>query len=75
MPATSTPPAPKAPPTPFVLPIIPEELARRNAEVIAFLDALADDAESEEDQRETWAVLSRALGPERVASYRPAILP
>ena len=53
----------------------PEELARRHAEAIAFLDALADDAESEQEQRETWEVLSRALGPERVASYRPTILP
>jgi hypothetical protein len=75
MSVASTSPVPEAQPIPFVPSISREELARRNAEVVAFLDALADDVESEQDQRETWEVLRRALGEERVASSRPAILP
>ncbi len=60
--------------TPFVPPISAEELARRNASAVALLDELEADVAGEEDQRETLEVLRRALGPDRVASSRPALL-
>ena len=63
MPMTSTTGVPEARPSPFVPPIPPDELARRNAVAIALLDAWEADAESEQDQRETMDVLRRALGP------------
>jgi excisionase family DNA binding protein len=59
--------------TPLVPPLAPEELARRNRAAMALLDEWAADVEGEQDQRETMEVLRRALGPERVASSRPAI--
>ena len=56
---------------PNVPPIGPDELRRRNAVMIALLDAW--EAEGDEaEQRETLAALRRALGPERSASERPA---
>lgn len=76
MPANSTPilATPEAGAVPFVPPITPEELARRNRAAMALLDEWAADVEDERDQRETMDVLRQALGPERVASSRPAIL-
>ena len=75
MPATSTTDAPEARPAPFVPPITREELARRNAAAIALLDEWEADAGSEQDQRDTMDVLRQALGPGRIGSDRPAILP
>ncbi len=57
---------------PYVPPIGPEELRRRNAEMIALLDAWESEGD-EGEQRETLAVLRRALGPERSISGRGAI--
>jgi hypothetical protein len=65
---------PEAIPASFVPPITPEELARRNRAAMALLDEWAADTEDEQDQRETMDVLRKALGPERIASNRPAIL-
>jgi hypothetical protein len=65
---------PGATPAPFVPPITPEELARRNRAVMTLLDEWAADVEDEQDQRETMDVLRKALGPERIASNRPAVL-
>ena len=62
-------------PTLFVPVLTAEQLAGRNAAVIALLDEWEADAESEQDQRDTMDVLRRTLGPERVGSDRPAILP
>jgi excisionase family DNA binding protein len=72
MPATPTLLTPQA--QPFVPPITPEELARRNAAAVALLDDLEDDVDGDEEQRETMAVLRQALGPGRVGSGRPALL-
>ena len=59
----------EAPTTPYVPPISPEELARRNDEVIRLLDLWVSEGD-EEEQRETMAVLTKALGLERFASSR-----
>ena len=59
----------KAPPTPYVPPITPEELARRNAEMIRLLDEWEEEGD-EQEQRETMAVIREALGPHRIASSR-----
>jgi hypothetical protein len=59
---------------PFVPPITSEELAHRNRAAMALLDEWEADVEGEQDQRETMDVLREALGPERIASNRPAIL-
>jgi hypothetical protein len=75
MATTSTTEAPEARLAPFVPPITPEELARRDAAAIVLLDAWEADAGSEQDQRETMDVLRKALGPRRIGSHRPAILP
>jgi excisionase family DNA binding protein len=53
--------------TPFVPPITPEELARRNAAAVALLDEWEADVEGEQDQRETMIVLRQAFGPDRAA--------
>ena len=64
-----------APPrSPYVPPIDPEDLRRRNAEMIAILDEWETDGD-EEDQRETMAVLRQALGPDRTISDRSAFRP
>lgn len=60
-------------PAPFVPPITPEELTRRNQAVMALLDEWAEDIESDHDQRETMEFLRAALGPERIASDRASI--
>jgi excisionase family DNA binding protein len=60
--------------TPLVPPISPDELARRNAAAVALLDQWETDVQDDQEQRETMDVLRQALGPERVASSRPAIL-
>ncbi len=73
MSAISTLSTPGTRPAPFVPPITPEELTRRNQAAMALLDEWAADSEGEQDQRETMDVLRRALGPERIASSRPAI--
>jgi hypothetical protein len=62
MATTSTTEAPEARPAPFVPPITPEELAPRNAGVIALLDAREADAGSEQDQRETMDFSARPTG-------------
>jgi hypothetical protein len=54
---------------PLVPPITPEELASRNAEAVRLLDEWERDGD-EQEQRETMDVLRKALGPERIASYR-----
>ena len=54
---------------PLVPPIAPEELRRRNAEMIAILDDWEQNGD-EEEQRETMAVIRQALGPDRVMGYR-----
>lgn len=55
---------------PLVPPISSEELARRNREAVALLDAW--EAEGDEgEQRETMAVLREALGKRRTLSSRP----
>jgi excisionase family DNA binding protein len=59
---------------PFVPPITPEELGRRNRAAMALLDEWEADVEGEQDQRETMDILRQALGPGRIASDRPAIL-
>jgi excisionase family DNA binding protein len=76
MAANSTPTlaTPGAGPAPFVPPITPEELTRRNRAAMALLDEWEADVEGEQDQRETMDVLRKALGPDRIASSRPAIL-
>ncbi len=55
--------------TPYVPPITPEELALRNAEAIRLLDLWEAEGD-EQEQRETMDVIRKALGPERIASYR-----
>lgn len=55
---------------PFVPPITPEELARRNSEAVALLDSWEAEGD-EEEQRETMAVLREALGKRRTLSSRP----
>lgn len=62
---------PTASSAPYVPPIGPEELRRRNSEMIALLDAWESEGE-EREQREALAVLRRALGPERSISDRGA---
>ena len=62
-------------PLPFVPVVASEELALRNAAAIALLDEWEADAGSDQDQRDTMDVLRRTLGPDRVASNRPAIRP
>ena len=75
MPANSTTLAtPGTGPAPLIPPITPEELTRRNRAAMALLDEWAADVEGEQDQRETMDVLRKALGPDRIASSRPAIL-
>jgi hypothetical protein len=54
---------------PYVPPITDEELRERNAKAIALLDAWERDGD-EQEQRETMAVLRKALGPERMMGYR-----
>lgn len=64
-----------APPrTPYVPQIDPEELRRRNAEMIAILDRWEAEGD-EQDHRETMAVLREALGPGRTISDRSAFKP
>ena len=47
----------------------PDELARRNAEAIRLLESWTTEGD-EDEQRETFAVLEKALGPDRVISSR-----
>jgi hypothetical protein len=57
---------------PFVPPIDAAELTRRNRAAAALLDSW--EAEGDEDeQRETFVVLRRALGERRVMSSRAAL--
>ncbi len=72
--STQTRTTPEIVPAPFVPPITPEELARRNRAAMALLDEWEADIEGEQDQRETMAVLREALGLGRIASNRPSIL-
>lgn len=60
--------------TPIVPRLSPEELRRRNAEMMAILDEWESDPDAE-DQRETMAVLRQALGPGRTISSRSAFRP
>ncbi len=60
---------PEAPTAPHVPPLSPDEMARRNAEAIRLLDEWMNEGDQEE-QRETMAVLRKALGPDRVISSR-----
>ena len=65
-----TPPGgPEAARDPYVPPIHPDELARRNRALAALLDSWEEDGD-EREQRETLAVLRDALGARRVASSR-----
>jgi len=57
------------PRTPYVPRITPEELRRRNAEMIAVLDDWEQNGD-EQEQRETMDVIRQALGPDRVMGYR-----
>jgi hypothetical protein len=57
------------PRTPYVPPITPEELARRNQAAIRTLDSFETEGD-EAEQRETLGVLRKALGEERVAGDR-----
>ncbi len=75
MSTTTTKEAPEAPTVRLVPRITPEELARRNAAAIALLDAWEADESTDQDQRETMDVLRKALGPDRIGSNRPAVLP
>jgi hypothetical protein len=63
---------PDSPTTPLIPPMDPEERRRRNAAVVALIEEWANDEASDQDQRETMDVLRKALGPDRVASNRPA---
>ncbi len=56
-------------PAPLVPPIDPAELARRNAALIAALDAWELQGD-EREQKETMDVLRQALGPGRTLSSR-----
>ena len=56
--------------TPHVLSLSEAELIRRNEAAIALLDAWERDGD-EDEQRETMAVLRRALGENREMSDRP----
>jgi hypothetical protein len=49
-----------------------EELRIRNAKAVVLLDSWARDGD-EQEQRETLAVLRKALGPDRVMGYRGAL--
>ena len=60
--------------TPYLPPITPEELRRRNAEAIRTLDQFEVEGD-EEDQKETMSVLREALGPNRTISNRSAFKP
>jgi hypothetical protein len=55
----------------YLPPISADELRRRNAEVVRLLDEWERDGD-EQEQREGMEVLLKALGPERVMSYRDA---
>jgi hypothetical protein len=57
--------------TPYLPPITPDELRRRNAAVVRLLDEWERDGD-EQEQREGMEVLLKALGPDRVMSYRDA---
>jgi hypothetical protein len=57
--------------TPYLPPIAPDELRRRNAEAIRLLDEWERNGD-EQEQREGMEVLLKALGPDRVMSYRDA---
>jgi hypothetical protein len=63
---------PDASSQPLIPPMDPEERRRRNAAAIALIEEWANDEETEQDQRETMDVLRKALGPDRIASYRTA---
>ena len=56
---------------PDLPPITPDELRRRNADVVRLLDEWERDG-SEQEQREGMEVLLKSLGPDRVMSYRDA---
>jgi excisionase family DNA binding protein len=71
---TSAMATPNAEPAFFVPRITPEELTRHNRAAMALLDAWEADVEDEPDQRETMEVLRQALGSERIASTRPAVV-
>lgn len=55
----------------YVPPITPDELKRRNAKAMTLLQQWATEGD-EQEQRETMAVIRKALGPERIAGYRSA---
>jgi hypothetical protein len=67
--ATAQRPEPPAP-RPLLEPITREELMRRNRAAVELLDSWATEGD-EEEQRETMAVLRKALGPGRIGSSRP----
>ena len=52
----------------------PQEQRERNTRLIAALDRVAEDDDAE-DQRETMAVLRKALGPDRTLSDRGVFKP
>lgn len=54
---------------PYVPPLSPEDLARRNRDAAALLDSWEAEGDADE-QRETMAVLREALGPGRTLSRR-----
>ena len=57
--------------TPYLPPIAPDDLQRRNAAAIRVLDQFETDGD-EEDQKETMKILRQALGPDRDISDRSA---
>jgi hypothetical protein len=62
----------EAPEVPYVPPMDPDELARRNRAAAALLDAWESEGD-EEEQRATFAALREALGDRRIMSSRPAL--
>ena len=56
---------------PYLVPITPDALRRRNADAIWLLDQFEAEGDAQE-QREAMAVLRQALGPDRVMSTRDA---
>jgi hypothetical protein len=56
---------------PYLVPITPDALRRRNADAIRLLDQFEAEGD-EQEQREAMDVLRRALGPDRIMSTRDA---
>jgi hypothetical protein len=72
-PSPTLPLPPPSPDRPRLIPkLTPEELAEQNARVLALLEAWEHE-DDEQEQRESWEILKKALGPDRTISNRSAL--